>query len=314
MHPDANKIILFHIKLDILPAIQPNAPMKKPRVAYVTYVVDPADPDIDLDMEIFLRALAMRDINAAAEVWDDPRADWASYDMALVRSTWDYTRQREKYLEWARRVSAVTRLVNPYEVLSDNTDKRYLLKIAECGVPIIPTLFLDGPADLKEEFPGMEAGWVVKPVVDAGARGASRHAEWKSVAETVRAHFTQSAVPLMLQPYLPEVDTDGEIAVICCRGVPTHAVIKKPALSEGGHGDFAGKAEITATLRAFVEKALSLPVSRGTYADLLYARVDVVPRDGGFLLMELEATEPYLFLPSCESSAEVFADAVEAML
>ncbi len=288
--------------------------MKKPRVAYITYVVDPADPDIDLDMEIFLRALSARGIDAVAEVWNDPRADWASYDIALVRSTWDYTRQRGKFLEWAKRVSAVTRLVNPYEVLTDNTDKRYLGRISEGGVPIIPTLFMDGPADLKEEFPGTEAGWVVKPVVDAGARGASRHAEWESVRETVRTHFARSTVPLMLQPYLPEVDTAGEIAVICCMGEPTHAVIKKPALSEGGHGDFAGKAEITAPLRAFVEKALSLPAARGTYADLLYARVDVVPRDGEFLLMELEATEPYLFLPSCEKAADVFADAVVAML
>jgi len=286
----------------------------KPRVAYVTYVNDPSDPDVDLDKDIFLDALSSRGIDGAPEVWNDPLVDWSAFDLAIVRSTWDYARQRDRFLTWAKSVAALTGLVNPYEVLAENTDKKYLGRISAAGVPVIPTLFLDGPGDLGPGFRDAEAGWVVKPTVDAGARGASRHPERKGVEERVRAHFARSTVPLMLQPYLPEVDSAGEIAVICCRGVPTHAVIKKPALSEGGHGDFAGKAEITASLRVFVERVLALPAARGTYADLLYARVDVVPRDGGYLLMELEATEPYLFLPSCEKSAAVFAGAVAEML
>lgn len=288
--------------------------MKKPRVAYVTYVNDPADPDIDLDMGIFLGALSARSIDAAPAVWNDTRVDWSSYNLALVRSTWDYARRRDSFIAWAKSVSAVTRLENPCAILEDNTDKRYLRKLQAGGIPIVPTLFLEGPSDLEIIFQDSSAGWVVKPVVGAGARGASRHSAWKSVERVIDSHFGNSRLPLMLQPYLPEVDTEGEIAVMCCRGEPTHAVMKKPALSEGGHGDFAGKAEITAPLRDFVKKVLAQPAALGTYADLIYARVDVVPRGGGFLLMELEATEPYLFLPSCEKAAEIFADAVAELL
>jgi glutathione synthase/RimK-type ligase-like ATP-grasp enzyme len=287
--------------------------MKKPRVAYVTYVNDPADPDIDLDKDLFMHALAARGLDASAAVWNDPEVDWASFDLALVRSTWDYARQRDAFLAWARSVSAVTRLENPFEILEENTDKKYLRKLADNGIPVIPSLFLDSPADLKKVFPDAKAGWVVKPTIGAGARGASRQLTWDGVIRAVGSHFEKSRVPLMLQPYLAEVDTSGEIAVMCCRGEPTHAVIKRPALSEWGHGDFAGTAEITDELRDFVKKVLAQPAARGAYADLLYARVDVVPRDGGFMLMELEATEPFLFLPACEKAAGVFAGAVAAL-
>lgn len=287
--------------------------MNKPRIAYVTYVVDPADPDIDLDKDLFLAALAARGLDASAVVWNDPEADWASFDLALVRSTWDYTHQRDAFLAWARSVAAVTRLENPFEILEENTDKRYLRVLSGSGVPVIPTVFLERPSDLKKEFQDAAAGWVVKPTIGAGARGASRQATWDGVMRAVDSHFEKSRVPLMLQPYLAEVDSTGEIAVMCCRGEPTHAVVKRPALSDGGHGDFSATAEITTSLRGFVRKVLAQPAARGSYADLLYARVDVVPRDGGFMLMELEATEPFLFLPACEKAAGVFAGAVAGL-
>ncbi len=198
-------------------------------------------------------------------------------------------------------------------MIEENTDKRYLRTFADRGIPVIPSLFLDGTSDLKKRFQDAAAGWVVKPAVGAGARGAGRYGTWHGVEEAVQTHFRKNNVPLILQPYMEEVDRSGEIAVMCCKGKPTHAVIKKPALTEGGHGDFGGKAEITPGLEAFIRKVLSLPSPQGTYADLLYSRVDVVPSEAGFLLMELEATEPFLFLSYHESAVEIFADAVAAM-
>ncbi len=286
--------------------------MSKPHIAYVTYINDPADSDPDFDRDIFIGALVDHGMSAVSEVWNDPQVDWKAYDMAIIRSTWDYARQRGAFLAWAKSVAAVTRLVNPYEVIKDNTDKTYLRAISSAGIPVIPTLYLKGPNDLRECCFAADE-WVVKPTVDAGARGASRHMEWKGVEERVRAHFAESSVPLMLQPYLPEVDSAGEIAVICCRGELLHAVVKKPALSQGGHGDFAGRAVITPSLRTFVENVLALPTAHGTYADLLYVRVDIVPRNGGFVLMELEATEPNLFLSSCKKSVHAFARAVKEL-
>ncbi len=72
--------------------------MKVPQVAYVTCRIDPADPDIDYDMELFIGALIKRGIDATSAVWDDPDIDWGRYDLALIRSTWDYSHQLEKFL------------------------------------------------------------------------------------------------------------------------------------------------------------------------------------------------------------------------
>jgi hypothetical protein len=43
---------------------------------------------------------------------------------------------------------------------------------------------------------------------------------------------------------------------------------------------------------------------------LLYARVDLLPGPDGPLLLELEVTEPYLFLSTAEGAADRFAAAI----
>ena len=66
-----------------------------------------------------------------------------------------------------------------------------------------------------------------------------------------------------------------------------------PALTKGGHGDAAGQLDITNEIREIV-KTISSAVSE--WNDLLFARVDVVRMDGQLVLMELELTEPWLFM------------------
>ena len=43
---------------------------------------------------------------------------------------------------------------------------------------------------------------------------------------------------------------------------------------------------------------------------LLYARIDGIERDGGFVLMELEINEPFLYIGSSSGAAKRFADAI----
>ena len=67
---------------------------------------------------------------------------------------------------------------------------------------------------------------------------------------------------------------------------------------------------------AVAQAALSaVPGGSGTQTPLLYARVDVVAGDDGrVLLLELELTEPSLFLPQAPDAAHRFAAAVTAEL
>ena len=33
--------------------------------------------------------------------WDDPEAAWDTFDVAVIRSTWDYSTRRTEFLDWA---------------------------------------------------------------------------------------------------------------------------------------------------------------------------------------------------------------------
>jgi hypothetical protein len=76
---------------------------------------------LDLDTRRLIAPLAARGIVATPEVWDDPDVDWARFDLAVIRSCWDYARRRVAFISWA---ASVPRLVNPPAVLAWNTHKR----------------------------------------------------------------------------------------------------------------------------------------------------------------------------------------------
>lgn len=96
----------------------------------------------DEDQLILLAALSAVGADAQVVPWDDPVADWEEYDLAVVRSTWDYSWRRDEFLAWARTTAGHTRLCNGPEVLEWNTDKTYLRELAGAGVPVVPTTFL----------------------------------------------------------------------------------------------------------------------------------------------------------------------------
>jgi len=275
----------------------------------VTAEVDFLDPDPDFDLPDTVAALRAAGFDVEAPRWDDDSVDWASFDLVLVRSTWNYAARRDQFVAWAKAVSTHSRLLNPADVIEDNTDKVYLERLIAAGVPVIPTQVLHPGQDIDwtREPWASAAVIVVKPTVGAGAIGASRNDSRDAAAAAVRAHHAAGNT-VLVQPYLNAVDTAGEVAIIVIDGEISHAIKKVPALTVGGHGDPAAAVPITDDLRDVVAQ-VSAHVPE--WDDLLYARVDVVPDGaGGYVLMELELTEPALFFTHDEGSTQRFVDAV----
>ena len=104
--------------------------------------------DLDDEGRLFLSALRERGLTAEPAVWDAD-LDWSSYDVVVVRSTWDYAERLSEFLAWADRAGAETLLLNSADVLRWNTDKRYLADLATAGVPVVPTTFLTPTGDLR---------------------------------------------------------------------------------------------------------------------------------------------------------------------
>ncbi|GGN04847.1 hypothetical protein FHR83_001310 [Actinoplanes campanulatus] len=287
------------------------------RVALVTS----ADmPDLWDDDHPLRDALRERGVAVDAVRWDDPVADWAAYDMVVLRSPWDYTARHDEFVDWA---GSVPRLANPADIVAWNTDKRYLSELEAAGIPIIPTTFV-GPGDAWT--PPAEGQWVVKPAVSAGSRDTARYT-LPGQADLATAHverLTTAGRTAMIQPYLSAVDTAGETAVLCTpdgTGELTfsHGIRKGPMLT-GPAGEPVdpyfeeiSPRQPSPAEREVAERALA--VIPGGTKRLLYARVDLIPGpDGAPMLIELELTEPSLFLLTAPGSAERLADAIIARL
>ncbi|MFC3383135.1 ATP-grasp domain-containing protein [Couchioplanes azureus] len=282
------------------------------RVALVTAEIF---PDLYEDDHPLRDALRERGVAVDAVRWDDPAADWDGYDLVVLRSPWDYAPRRDAFVAWAR---TVPRLVNPADVVEWNTDKHYLGDLAAAGLPITPTTFVEP----GEAWTPPEAGeWVIKPTISAGSRDTGRYLLPEDLT-TARAHVQRLGAEgrtAMVQPYLAAVDTAGETAILCLPDATgalafSHAVRKGPLLNGRGERSGEYREDITARTPSAQERDLAGRVLRlvpGGADRLLYARVDLVPGpDGAPLLLELELTEPSLFLRSADGAAARLADAV----
>jgi O-ureido-D-serine cyclo-ligase len=300
---------------------------RQPRELRLALVTARGALELDVDMPVL--AAALQDAGATVETpcWDDPGVDWTRYGAALLRSTWDYADRIEEFLAWCDRCSARTRLLNAPGVVRWNTDKHYLADLARSGVPVVPTRFVEPGADARTELEAFLADrptsltvgrsdgfdeFVVKPTIGAGSRDAARYRR----SEHERAHehvhrLVAADRSLMLQPYLSRVDEHGETAVLYLGGRFSHAIRKGPLLSPGGamvEGLFAPE-----EIRPREAERAELDLAAAAYAAIPfaapdYARIDLL-RDarGAPVVLELELTEPSLFLAHAPGAAAAFA-------
>ncbi len=270
----------------------------------------------------------------AMPCWDDPSVDWSRFDVAVLRSTWDYAERIDEFLAWIAHCAVVTRLENPPEIVRWNTDKRYLQDLARAGVPVVPTRFVVPGADASAELDRFLAGgpgalsvgrlerfadFVVKPSVGAASRDAARYRRAdRALALAHLSRLLDAGRHTMLQPYLDRVDQHGETALMYFEGEFSHAVRKGPILRAGADlvaGLFAPEA-ITARVADTAERcAADAALAALTLGSPLYARVDLIRGgDDRPVVLELELTEPSLFFAHSADSARRLGEALLARL
>lgn len=289
------------------------------RIALVTAVDLPAPPaeealrSPDLPDEVLLLPLLPE---AELVAWDNPNVDWASYDAVIVRSTWNYHDRLDAFLEWATRVSRVSTLHNSLETIEWNTDKRYLADLAQRGYSVVPTTFVDPGHPVPDDVVvPLDGHLVVKPSVGADAKGAMA---FDGDERAVRAHIGalhDAGKTAMIQAYLAEIDAVGETALIYLAGVFSHAA-RKAALLVPGVAHKSGSLtpmSVSATRPSAAERELGDAIV-ASLPPLAYARVDLLPTSDGPTVLELELTEPSLFLALSEGATERAAAAFRALL
>jgi hypothetical protein len=282
---------------------------------------------LDDDDAGLVPALAERGVVARPAVWDDPTVDWSAFELTVLRSTWDFPHRREEFLTWAR---SVPRLVNSPGAVRWNTDKHYLADLAQQGIPVVPTDWLE-PADapssrkLHTRFPTM-GDFVIKPAVSAGSADSGRYnaasARARGLAIQHARRLLDAGRTVMLQRYVTSIDEVGETGLVFLDGqfawaVARDAMLAGPDTGTGGiyrratvHATQATDEQIETGRRALAAAARVIGSPPGV--PLLQARVDVVAAATGSEVLEVELAHPTLFLACEPSRVARVADAIAA--
>lgn len=241
--------------------------------------------------------------------WTAPLGIGDSIVLPLL--AWGY---QERSSDWSAALdaweAANVPMANPVPLMRWNTDKRYLFDLEARGVPVIPTVFTNAlsETDLAETRIRFGDTVIVKPPVSGGADGTYRLAFVDHLPEDVRGK------PMLIQPMMAAIATEGEYSLFYFGGAFSHAILKVPSAGDFRvQEQFGGReisVEASAEARAVAEQAL-----RAAPGEALYARIDMVRgADGGLRLMELELIEPSLFLSHAPDGGKLFADALSARL
>lgn len=261
------------------PVTLPGSPQRRSDAFEHDYMMDALRP------AFAARSMAVTDIS-----WSDNTIDWAAFDAALVGTTWDYWDHQEKFVATLKEIESKTRLYNSADLIRWNSHKGYLRELEAKGACLIPTLWLEHATTSAAEaaFDTLKSDDLVfKRQVGAGADGQHRLKVGDAIPDMPH--------PMMVQPFMPMIQKEGEFSFIFIDGELSHALIKRAKA-----GDYRIQSSYGGYEEAFQPNSEDILAAKNILDALnetpLYARVDMIRADdGSLLLMELELIEPYLY-------------------
>jgi glutathione synthase/RimK-type ligase-like ATP-grasp enzyme len=245
--------------------------------------------------------------------WRSPVAAFSGMPLVLVGTPWDYQDSEAEFLAQLEALEEAGHTVcNSAATMRWNARKTYLRDLEASGAATIPTLWVEQPtaADIAAAMEQFACDTVVaKRQVGAGAEGQSIHHR-----ATLDPGWAM-ALPAMLQPFLPQIQQDGEYSFLYIDGTFSHALRKRAA-----EGDYRVQSIYGGSEEAYVPIAEDLAAAQAVVDAVpmgtpLYARIDMVRGDDGtLLLMEAEMIEPYLYPEQGPNLGLLMAEAVTRRL
>lgn len=283
-----------------------------PRVK-IAFATCPEQAELCSDDRLALGPLEKLGIAVEPWVWDDPAARPSSMDGVVIRSCWDYHLKPRRFEDWIRGLDAAgARLWNPARTILWNMNKKYLLDLAAKGARIPKTRWLPrGSRPSERELRLGSRQTVVKPAVSLNGADTALFdgGDVRAIGAAARAILPDRDV--LLQEFLPQVRSSGEVSLLFFGGEFSHAVRKTARAGEfrvqEAHGGARTPMKAGPALIAQGER-----IARMAGPSLLYARVDGIEVGGEFILMELELIEPLLFLGLDPGAPARFARALAA--
>jgi glutathione synthase/RimK-type ligase-like ATP-grasp enzyme len=292
----------------------------------------PTEPPFAPDDQLLVDELRRHGYYVQPVIWGcDIAALAQAVDRLVIRSPWDFLdsdAQRQRFLSWIAELDGAGIAVDNHpRLLIWLIDKQYLKDFEVVGVPIVPTRVVAQGAtvDLLDLFESM-GPLIVKPGISAAGVGLV-FLESSQAATNFQTEFESRCrtTGYLVQPFVPEIRTEGEWSLVYLGGTYSHAVHKRPAegkilvhAEQGGSIHFA---EPPANVRAVgdliptrLPEAFALQqsrIGRGIRFPPLYLRVDVIESKMGPLLSECEGVEPELFFRARPGSEQRFRQLLE---
>lgn len=259
----------------------------------------------------YIEALQAAGATVLTGQWNGDQTPFQNADLVVLRATWDYHRDLDAYRDWLAGLPVP--VANPVPLVLWNLDKTYLEELAGKGISMPDQAVL--PLDLAMAQAVLaEKRWaqaVAKPTAGASGHGVTLVTPetlaglWPEIAASIAPHR------LLMQEFVPEISSGGQVSFVFYDGVFSHAVQLLPQ-----PGEFRINGKFQPRKALFEPDAAALAQAEAALAALpgvsLYARIDGIFRGAQFILLEAEVNEPGLFLDVAPAAAARFAEATLA--
>ncbi|KAL8787763.1 MAG: hypothetical protein Q9195_007632 [Heterodermia aff. obscurata] len=269
--------------------------------------------------------------------WRDGELDAAAvsnYDAVTFLWCNNYHAHPIEFPDFVRKVLIRAQEQNPrLNIFNDpaivlwNCDKHYLLELAAAGFMISRSKFVDSTTLTSTSLTSTIRGFsdttavILKPAISGSARGTHLIRDPRDLS-TEDEVFIDSVITngvrgdLIVQEF-EETISAGEYSLIFINGRHTHTILKVPHGDYRCQGEYGGSVEeisesdVPPNARDVAQKIIryisAKVVKSDQYYDvegspLVYARVDGIMRGEKFILMEVEAVEPHLWLEAKSGS------------
>lgn len=273
-------------------------------------------PDLTPEDQKLIPALAKQNIEAKAVIWSDKTINWNDFDYLIFRNTWDYFEKENEFNLWLDQIEKLEiKTLNAIEIIKQNKHKFYLREMEKQGIRILPTVFIDktNNLNLAELTPAHWKKAVIKPAFSAGSY-LTEVFEVSKIQEISKKYKSIAAEKeLLLQEFMPEIQTLGETSFIFFNKKFSHAVNKKPVAGDFRvQSQFGGEYNLIQPSQELIEKAQK--ITEIFPDNLLYARVDGIIIDNDLFLMEIECIEPDLYFNLSEKSLDRFVTEIVKLI
>lgn len=221
----------------------------------------------------------------------------------LIKSIWGYQDNPKKFNDFLKALEKdKVRTINPVRIMKKNIDKEEQYNLfMSYDIPHINSVFISKDKDflmnvkkcLKKTFVGKIV--VVKPSISASGNntyvlnGTSKNNITLTELEEKFSFFTKKN-KLIMQEFIPDVK-DGEVSVIALNGKIAYGVRRYPSVFTQNDTVELLK-NLDEEIISISKNVLSIPELRKAF----YARIDLIKKDNSYLVMEIEYTDPQLFL------------------